>query len=78
MKDFKFFKKNGVGLTEFDKEFYDFEGFEFVGVSLTTVYSPETFDPLRYMLFKDLQNGEMIKGNVINDTHPMWDYNERF
>lgn len=75
MREFKFFKKEKI--TEYDREFYNIAGFELIGVTPTT-YNPETFEPCRFLLFRDTQTGERVRGNLINYNHPMWDYNERF
>ena len=75
MKEFKFFKKKKI--TEYDREFYNIAGFELIGVTPTT-YNPSSFEPCRFLLLRDTQTGERVRGNLINYNHPMWDYNERF
>ena len=73
MKSFKFLSKNK--LTENDPEYYNCEGFEFIGLT-PLLYSPNTFTPSRCMLFRQIETGEVVKGNLINETHPMWNYEE--
>jgi len=71
MRPFKFLTKNAH--TEYDVEYYHTDEFEFVDVS-PVLYSPETFEPTRFMLFKNRESGEVIKGNRIRTDHPMWNF----
>lgn len=71
MKQFRFLTKNTY--TEYDVEYYHTDEFEFVDVT-PIIYSPETFEPLKHMLFRNRENGEMIKGNLIRADHPMWNF----
>lgn len=69
MRDFKFLKGQK------NSREYDSPGFEFAGVS-PIIYNPYTFSQVRYMLFRNTTNGEVIRGNQINDEHPMWNHND--
>lgn len=75
MKRFKFLVIE-QGITEYDPEYYNCDGFEFVGVT-PLYYSPGTFQSNKYLLFKHLESGEVIKGEMIYNNHPMWNYDER-
>jgi hypothetical protein len=74
MRPFKFLSKHRY--TESDKEYYDTDEFELVGIT-PALYEPFTFDATKCMLFKNRETGEVIRGNVITINHPMWDYHER-
>lgn len=74
MKDFKFLTKNTY--SESDKEYYDTDEFELVGIT-PALYEPHTFDVTKCMLFKHRETGEVIRGNIITPNHPMWDYHAR-
>ena len=54
-------------------EYYHTVGFEFVDVS-PIVYSPETFVPQKYMMFRCRNTGVIIQGNLIGPDHPMYNF----
>lgn len=67
MKPFKFFQKKS------DK----FElplGYELLGLT-PHMYDPVTFEPIRMVLYRDTITGVIIKGEQINMSHELWDYN---
>lgn len=71
MRNFKFLTKNTF--TEYDVEYYHTDEFEFVDLS-PVIYSPETFAPQKCMMFRNRETGNVIRGNLINPNHPMWNF----
>lgn len=73
MRKFKFLSKSKY--TEADVEYYETDEFEFAGVT-PIMYDPTTFDAVKCMLYRNRETGSIIKGNVIDEHHPLWNYNE--
>lgn len=73
MKRFKFLSKSEY--TEADVEYYETDEFEFVGVT-PVMYSPITFEPTKFLLLRHRETGSVIKGNVIDEYHPLWNHHE--
>jgi hypothetical protein len=58
---------------ETNPRYYDCNGFVFEGVSETR-YDEETYVPYKVMLFRSIDEGNTIEGNIIYPPHPMYDY----
>ena len=54
-------------------EYYNTDEFEFVDVS-PIYYTPESFVPQKYMMFRCRNTGTITQGNLIDPTHPMWNF----
>ena len=68
MRDFKF-----LTLANTHVEYYDTEDLLFFSLT-PALYSPETFNPVKYMLYKHRVTGEIIKGDMIQEQHPMFNF----
>jgi hypothetical protein len=91
MKPFKFFQKKervfseymdrmddyflgGITVNEHFPEYYHSVGFEFVGVS-QIMFDTDSLSSYKVMMFRCRNTGVVVQGDLIDNNHPMWDYN---
>lgn len=66
-------REDNTSINETYPEYYHTDEFEFVDVSPIR-YSPETFVPQKYMMFRCRNTGTIIPGNLIGPEHPMYNF----
>lgn len=83
VKYFRFFEGNNIfqldepdrvySDDEYTPEYYNTDEFVFIGVT-PSMYDPEDFEPTKAMLFRHIEEGNTVRGEVIRADHPMWNY----
>lgn len=69
MRDFKFFReKPRPKLSDYNEL-----GLTCTGVS-PLFYNPESFEPIRYLMFWDTMACTVVKGTQIENGHPLFDW----
>ena len=73
MRDFKFFReKPRPKLSDYDEL-----GLTCIGVS-PLFNNPESFEPIRYIMFTSTPVGTVVKGRQIGNGHPLFDCPEGY
>ena len=61
------------GFDQTDVEYYHTVEYEFIDVT-PLLYEPTSFQPRRHMLFRHRLTGAIVKGQRIDENHPMWNF----
>ena len=66
-------RRNPTMLQPTDTEYYDTDDFIFIDVTEIR-YDYNDGQPYKVMIFRHIETGEVIQGNIINSEHPMWNF----
>lgn len=60
-------------LDETNPRYYDCDGLVFEGVG-EIKYDPVNLLPCKHLLFRHIEDGDIVEGNRIYSNHPMWNF----
>jgi hypothetical protein len=51
------------------------EEYTFIGVT-PVMYEPISFDQIKFLLYRNVTTGAVVKGETISPQHELWNYHE--